>query len=235
MEFKTRLYVTDIEYLNDKNIYNQMYSILPQCRKDKTDHYKMMDDKRRSVAAGVLLVWAYNDVIDSIGRGSIKMLPEIVTGTNGKPKFNDSIYCFNISHSGNIVACAISTGAVGCDVEKKEDRDFRITNRFFTPSECQYIKENGQNAFKTVWSMKESFLKATGLGISYPMNGFNVIENMRPIDSLVFKEDTTEYYFKTYDLNNGYGCACCSESNMFEENARIVYLSEIAETLLKGL
>jgi 4'-phosphopantetheinyl transferase len=88
---------------------------------------------------------------------------------------------FNVSHSGGIVAVAISrAGAVGVDVEAirpVDDRD-ELARRVFTVDERARLQalppETRDEAFFTGWTRKEAFVKALGEGLSHPLDQVDV-------------------------------------------------------------
>ena len=48
----------------------------------------------------------------------MSIFPELTENPFGKPYFKDTNIFFNISHSNNLVACAVSTQNIGIDIEK---------------------------------------------------------------------------------------------------------------------
>ena len=79
---------------------------------------------------------------------------------------------FNLSHSGDFAALAVSSmGDVGVDIEHMRQRHYlKIVERFFHADEkAQLINcDEAERAhlFYRLWTLKEAFFKATGLGIS---------------------------------------------------------------------
>jgi len=94
---------------------------------------------------------------------------EFEIGEYGKPflKNYENIH-FNISHSGDCVACAVCDVPVGIDIQEITDIDFiPIVNRFYSSIELQSL-QNSENAllkFHELWVKKESYLKMIGTGI----------------------------------------------------------------------
>jgi 4'-phosphopantetheinyl transferase len=88
---------------------------------------------------------------------------------------------FNISHSGKYVVCAICGSPVGIDVESHQRRDFlEIAQRFFHAEETEYIKSFSTEderavAFTDIWTMKESYIKRDGRGLTIPLASFSVL------------------------------------------------------------
>ena len=84
-----------------------------------------------------------------------------------------------ISHSGNMALCAVSDEEVGCDIELPRGFDPNLARRFFHPTEQEWLfsqpEAEQSTAFFRLWTCKESFLKALGLGLSLPLDSFAVI------------------------------------------------------------
>lgn len=97
---------------------------------------------------------------------------------HGKPYFPRlPQLCFNISHSGNLWACAFSQNPLGLDLQQHSQHSWKaMSNRYFHPLEMQYVQQNGEKAFFDVWSAKESYLKYLGCGLSMPMQRFSVVD-----------------------------------------------------------
>lgn len=77
---------------------------------------------------------------------------------------------FNISHSGNIVLCALYDKPVGIDIQKMKDSNFELlAKRVFTEKEKEQFysaPQDGRKAqFFRTWTAKESYLKFLGTGI----------------------------------------------------------------------
>ncbi|QJD81943.1 4'-phosphopantetheinyl transferase family protein [Cohnella herbarum] len=87
---------------------------------------------------------------------------------------------FNLSHTTLLVACAIvDSGEVGIDAEDIGRDNSCLMNRVFTEREIGYVESRGsaqekREAFYEVWTRKEAYVKATGLGLSIPLRSFEV-------------------------------------------------------------
>lgn len=104
----------------------------------------------------------------------------------GKPFLQNSIsrdgmdFDLNVSHQGDFCVLASDFNKkVGVDVMKNEytggrtlEEYFRLMNRQFSPSEWLYIRGPGTSdrtrlfRFMRLWSLKESYVKAEGFGIT---------------------------------------------------------------------
>lgn len=94
----------------------------------------------------------------------------------GKPTLalveNQIPLSLNLSHSNELALCAVTLNrSIGIDIEfVRPDFDLVfIAKHFFLPREYELINsfpfDQRQNAFFNLWTLKESYLKATGEGI----------------------------------------------------------------------
>ena len=86
---------------------------------------------------------------------------------------------FNISHTAGMVVCAVvAAGEVGVDVEDlgRLRVNLDLARRFFATAEVealQRVPASQQPAtFLEFWTLKESYIKARGLGLSIPLHDF---------------------------------------------------------------
>ncbi len=88
---------------------------------------------------------------------------------------------FNLTHTPGLVACAVTVGReVGVDVERIERQvTHEIPERFFSPrevSDLRALPETDQHTvFFDYWTLKESYIKARGLGLALPLRHFSFV------------------------------------------------------------
>lgn len=118
-------------------------------------------------------------------RGTLRELlgvrTRFVYGLYGKPRLEDSATRFNVSHSHSMGMIAIMQDReVGCDVEWIDPSfaDERIPEQFFSPYEVAALRSLPEaeqcHAFFRCWTRKEAFIKACGMGVSLPLDSFDV-------------------------------------------------------------
>jgi 4'-phosphopantetheinyl transferase len=80
---------------------------------------------------------------------------------------------FNIAHCRRAVAVLVSDRPVGVDVEAVRGRDAHVAARCFDASERAHIEAaaDPDREFFRYWTLKESYVKALGCGLSYPLRG----------------------------------------------------------------
>lgn len=114
---------------------------------------------------------------------------EIVRSSDHKPYLKNSDLHFNISHSKELVVCAIAEFPIGIDVEfidhmiNYHDFQFQMTG-----NEFHKIERSGDQieAFFSYWTQKESVMKAHGGGMMIPLDSFEIINDECEIESKKF-------------------------------------------------
>ncbi len=101
-----------------------------------------------------------------------EMLPPILLSDRGKPCFENSPWCFSISHTPRHAFCVLSRDPVGIDAEE-QDRDvkLRLAEKILSPAEyAQYeAAPDKRTALLTFWVLKEAAAKLSGEGLrGYP-------------------------------------------------------------------
>ncbi len=213
-----KVYVADTKTLEDAELFKTLYSCVSDRRQEKINRIAFEADKRLSLGAELLLKKALSD----IGISDY----EFSYGENGKPfiKGAENLF-FNLSHSGERVMCAISSKAVGCDVEKVKPVDLKIAKRFFFAEEYETIEakqtpEEQKAVFFRLWTLKESFMKVTGLGMKLPLDSFCIsLDGTSP--SVSQSVSTENYYFKEYFFEEDYKYSVCSLVPDFEESVSV--------------
>jgi 4'-phosphopantetheinyl transferase len=146
---------------------------------DRATRFHFCKDRRRFIAArGVLRA--------VLGRYLKRDPSELRFRHNacGKPALHRESaegLCFNISHSAGLALYAVARDReVGIDVEylRPSLARERIAERVFSPTEVTALRrlpgELQPEAFFTLWTLKEAFIKAKGDGFALPMNSFEV-------------------------------------------------------------
>ena len=183
---------------------SESYDLLPETRKKKVDNFRFLKDKKLSAGAYLLLD-------KMLGEENITE-PQFKTGRYGKAYISnhEDIY-FNLSHSGKIVACAISNMEVGVDVEITDPEiDLNIARNYFYNSEYENImkSDNPSEEFFKYWVLKESYMKYTGLGFNLSLDSFEII-----LDDEIKLKNNDELKFNLFEIKN-YKLAVCSQYNL---------------------
>lgn len=148
----------------------------------------------------------------------------------GKPYLDGGRIEFNVSHSGEWVVAAVSQFPVGIDVEQIQPVKLDIARRFFSEQEYSDLLakkgEEQNHYFFDLWTLKESYVKACGQGLSIPLNSFQFSFKA---GELQFKNNhsSKQVFFRQYQLNKLYKLAVCSPYQDFPEKVEVLKLSEL--------
>lgn len=87
---------------------------------------------------------------------------------------------FNLSHTENLIVCAVMLEHdIGIDVEylPRNNDILAIADRYFSPLEVEELfslpEEQQRSRFFDYWTLKESYIKACGLGLAIPLDHFS--------------------------------------------------------------
>jgi 4'-phosphopantetheinyl transferase len=125
--------------------------------------------------------------------------------------------------------CVINTEDVGIDVQEVTDIKVSIAEHFFSREENEYLaalgKEEKHSGFYNMWSLKEAYIKALGLGFTMPLNSFTVIRTSEGFEVKCTKE--RKFYLKQYPIDNGYKLSVCSKENNFCHEIKNLTIDDI--------
>ncbi len=167
------LFFCDTQTLNDDE-YDYYKSIVSTQTLKKISSMHSDTDKKTTVCGEAMAKIV-------IG-GKLHLSPEnveIIKNAKGKPYVIAPIY-FNWSHSQTYTAVALSENEIGVDIEKLREPDFKMTKKFCTRREEDFVKD--AETFFKIWTLKESYLKCIGVGIA---GGLKSIEFYIKADSIV--------------------------------------------------
>ena len=154
----------------------QMAASLSQDERQRANRFVKAGDKERFIIA--------HCAMRHILANYLNVEPNALTyiyNAQGKPGLAACPLNFNLSHSHERALFALSYHpAVGVDIEYMENKLelSAIADLFFTSQENKYLQAAPQQqkifAFYQGWTRKEAFIKAKGLGLSYPIQALNV-------------------------------------------------------------
>lgn len=104
------------------------------------------------------------------------LLSDVQFPKQRKPFYNDKI-SFNISHSGEMVCCVISSNIkVGIDIELQRRIPPTMLEKFLTESSDRSIAstEDDKLRFFDMWTRKEAIIKAADVGSIYNMSSISL-------------------------------------------------------------
>ena len=152
-------------------------ALLTDDEREKTDRFRFARDRQTCFITRVLVrttLSRYCDIPPAQWR--------FRTNDHGRPEIDTppSTLRFNLSHTNGLIVCLVSRGReVGVDVEHLEraNRWLDLSERFFAPREAAALRRvtasERATRFLEYWTLKESYVKARGVGLAIPLTGFS--------------------------------------------------------------
>jgi 4'-phosphopantetheinyl transferase len=174
--------------------------------------YKRWQDAQLSLLGRILLYKGAEEIY-----GYNLSEKEIKYTKYNKPYFEDNLIQFNISHSDEIVVCALSNQyEIGIDIEIIADFELDSFRFQMTESEKYNIEQSHslKDAFFEYWTQKEAVIKAHGHGLTVPLKSFEILDHKTEINN-------EKFYLKEIKIDKKYKCHISLKTNIGE-----VYLKE---------
>lgn len=202
------LYVSDITNLPDPDTCPELLQPLTIERREKIAKMRQSKNRRQSLGAGLLL----EKVLSRYGMRS----QDVYLDECGKPQIEGLF--FNLSHSGELVICAVSGKAVGCDVEQQGKAPRNLAKRFFCENEQRYLSrvadDKYDEALYRLWTLKESYMKYTGEGMRLPLDAFEILLDN---EVKVLRGGQIQPCFIKEYVTDGYRIAVCAAEQEFAD------------------
>lgn len=189
MDEKNKVYFIILDERVEFSEYIPLLELLTKERREEISRLYFDEEKKQRTISELFVRYLACRFIN-------KKNEELIFSKNiyGKPFVqNTQNFCFNISHTKNVIAVAVSRTSIGVDVEHICCCDSRIVDRFFCPMEIEYVRRDLKKMkehFCEIWTMKEAYIKWLGKGLSEPLNSFDVLdENLPCFFTTLKKED----------------------------------------------
>lgn len=158
--------------------FSRFFCLLPPDRRQKAERYRNPGDQNNCVATYLLLVLA---LYQEYGILLPKNKPFAYTQT-GKPYWESVPVCFSLSHCRKGAACSLSEkteGETGIDIQEPRPVSPAVLKKVCSPKEQTEIASspNPQATFSRFWTLKESYAKQTGKGISGDLSRLDFSES----------------------------------------------------------
>lgn len=203
-----KLYTLYAKPLTNPEVFEARIKELPKARAQKARSYRLLKDQALSLGAGLLLNQAFRE------RG-IDPMAAVLNDTKGKkPELTGLFdFHFNLSHSEDFTILGVGDKPIGVDIEKISPITLDIAKQYFFKGEYAYLnalpKDERTLGFFRLWTLKESFMKAVGLGFKLPLNAFEIcLSEPIQVNQTV---DAHHYVFTEYHSLPGYCISICEQ------------------------
>ena len=135
---------------------------------------------------------------------------DIAFGPNGKPYLPEGELELNLSHSFDRALIGFSRRPLGIDVERLRPIEdaLDLAARFFSREEASAVRalapDRLHRGFFEIWTMKEAYIKATGEGLSRPLDSFTVSLGAGRLALTPAAEDERNWSLYRLDVSPGF-------------------------------
>ena len=175
--------------------------MMSESKRQRVERMRFEVDRRRTVAGELL---ARRMIASRCGVAPSDIIFRLAE--KGKPYAEGLPVEFSLSHSGELVLCAMSDRPVGADVEKIHEVRDRLISYVCTDEERCFVTADGVSCeekmrrFYRVWTGKEAYYKYLGTGITVPLD-------VNTFDSEI-RRRMTFFYFGEYAVSIFCDCEC---------------------------
>lgn len=196
------IYYTYISEEKHESLIKNELLKFPLDFQEKIKKYRRWQDAQLSLSGRLLLLQGIQEVYN------LDYSDKNISYTKfNKPYFHNDFIHFNISHSGDIVICAIAKeNEVGIDIEKISNIEILDFEKQFATNEwANIINSNArEETFFEFWAQKEAVIKAHGYGLTIPLQSFEILEDKTIINKEV-------YHLKELEIDEQYKCFISSK------------------------
>jgi 4'-phosphopantetheinyl transferase len=191
----------------DEPALMQLTAILEHEEVERSNRARSPEVRRRFLAARALQRTVLAQYADGIEPRALRF----VKGKHGKPalahEYESLGLHFNLTHTRGLLALAVSRHRdIGLDAENLHERTpaLRLARRYFTADEARNLEAlppaRQATRFYSLWTLKESWLKATGHGVSAGLDNasFSLDDDHRVRAISFAADDSSNWRFWQY-------------------------------------
>lgn len=226
-----KIFATEIIKPIDIDLFRELLLTLPIERQAKINNFVKYENAQNALVADILI----RKVIQQELKIELRSI-SIQSDKFGKPFLeNNKSFHFNISHSVAWIVCAISDSPIGIDIENIRPVNFEVAKKIFSNEEYNNLAAKSEDEklsyFYELWTLKESYIKAEGKGLSImPLDSVKINFTDNKFES-IDNSFSNNYFFKQYNIDDNYKLAVCAVDKAFPEN--IIQIN--IQTLLKDI
>lgn len=216
-----------------EEVYTLFLDTLDEDMQQKILRYKRKSDRDLKLSTHVLL----RVMLHKLYRMNLE---EMYYKTNqfGKPFLPGSSIHFNLSHSGSWGACVIDQTPIGVDIEEILPIDINGMSTFFSRKEQLLLLQTPEKEkielFYRLWTLKESYVKKLGLGLSKSIDSFTfhmssgvikVEDNYQPLYD-------QPHFFYEEQIEKLYKLTICAQHGNFPKETTVISVNYLYQYLV---
>lgn len=167
--------------ITDPALLESYETLMSASERDAWQRLLLPGDRHRHLVTRALV----RSVLSEYVNGVLPVDWEFEIGAHGRPEVHPRHGApwlrFNLAHTAGMVVLGVARErAIGIDVEDGRPRSglLDIADRFFSPTERCALRglpaREQRQRFYAVWTLKEAYVKARGLGFALPLEDFSM-------------------------------------------------------------
>lgn len=216
MAEKVEVYIMSIKSVVNK-VLDDLLPLFSIARQKRIKQYYFCAERNRTMLAELLARYL-------LAKKTGSLATNIIFEYNyyGKPYWPEANYSFNLSHSGNWLACSIGQEENGVDIESLEEISMQIVKMYFSSIEYEWIIAQPETSrsleILKLWTIKESYLKYHGVGIN---------QSLDLIDALALSACKENIGVKNFILKDKTILAVCTKNQLMPTKINEIALEQI--------
>lgn len=216
------LWLARLGEITDARRLNECRLLLSEDEREKQARFHFERDRHRYLVTRAMVRTVLSEYVDVPAKdwryaandyGKPSIAPELTSARGIE---------FNVSHTDGLVVLGVTRErAIGVDVENVRSRqvDIGIADRYFAPPEVAALRalprERQQRGFLEFWTLKESYIKARGMGLSIPLDRFWFeLSTGLPVQFVIdaaLIDRADRWQIRQLDTGSDYVAAICAE------------------------
>ena len=230
--FPVEIVAVNIHKAPSQGMLQRMFESVSEPRREQARKFRFQQDAIRSLVGELLLCSLLKEK-----HGCLESELVFEKNAYGKPLLvSPFTQHFNVSHSGDWVVCGLHASEIGVDVEVLKPIEVEHFSRIFTTQEMEWLMslaagDDRLRGFYSLWTLKESYIKAVGQGLSMPLDSFDVLSYISgsaadgPGHSRLIKN----YDLRLTSLDEMHPLAVCIHGQIHEVNVVKMDLSTLLD------
>ncbi|MGE7878509.1 4'-phosphopantetheinyl transferase family protein [Peribacillus muralis] len=124
------------------------------------------------------------------------------------------------------------------DIEEVRPVDLNLFSSFLSLEELINLKSispvHQLDYFYDIWTLKESYTKALGLGLTLPLKQYSITKIDSKYIGVKNNGILQPYYFRQYDFLDNYKLSVCSKCEELTQNVNVKKFDEIIQNLMNN-
>jgi 4'-phosphopantetheinyl transferase len=212
-------------------VYRRLLEVVSEEKRARILRMRRRIDRERSLIGDIVVRFAATMALN---------IPvhhhEFGISSCGKPYLvHHPDFHFNLSHSGRYITFVFAAVPVGIDVEQIAPTSFDVAQMFFSSAEYSDLMSRPEELrlmyFYDLWTIKESYLKLRGEGLSRPLNSFYVENCQNEFDIFRIAGDPN-CRIKQYAIDPGYRLSVSAASDDFPDKADLEESDQLCSRFL---